>query len=154
MNSSAKIVSITSTPAGVERHPETHYARTPVAEVTLLEKRGLKNDLKGKGGVRQINVMRAETLAELATEGFKTAPGEMGEQLVIAGLAPEAFTEGTTLQIGDSAVIRIGIERKGCDRFEAIQGRTKESAAGRLGILAQVVAGGVIRVGDKVLSRE
>jgi len=40
--------------------------------------------------------------------------------------------------------------RHGCERFEAIQGRPREQAAGRLGVMARVVVGGPIRVGDPV----
>ena len=146
----AQIVSIAYTPRDVERRPTDHYARVPVEWATLVEQKGIAGDVKGSGGARQLNVMRAETLAELAAEGRKAGPGEMGEQLVIAGLDPAAFVEGTRLQLGDSAVIEVGIPRTGCARFEYIQGTTKQSVAGRLGVLARIVAGGEVAVGDKV----
>jgi MOSC domain-containing protein YiiM len=147
----AQIVSIAFTPRGVERRPADRYARVAVERVTLVEQRGIEGDLKGSGGSRQLNVMRAETLAELAADGRQTGPGEMGEQLVIAGLDPAALTEGTRLQLGQSAVIEVGIPRTGCGRFEFIQGTTKQSVAGRLGVLARVVVGGDVAVGDAVV---
>ena len=146
----AHVASIAYTPRGVERRPADRYARVPVERATLVEGKGIADDLKGSGGARQLNVMRAETLAELAAEGRQTGPGEMGEQLVLAGLDPAALTEGTRLQLGESAVIEIGIPRTGCDRFESIQGTTKQSVAGRLGVLARVVVGGEVGVGDAV----
>jgi MOSC domain-containing protein YiiM len=146
----AHVVSVAYTPRGVERRPTDRYARVAVERVTLVEQRGIEGDLKGSGGSRQLNVMRAETLAELAAEGRNTGPGEMGEQLVIAGLDPAAFAEGTRLQLGESAVIEVGIPRTGCGRFEYIQGAAKQSVAGRLGVLARVVAGGEVAVGDDV----
>ena len=147
----AQIVSIAYTPRDVERRPTDHYARVPVERATLVEQRGIEGDVKGSGGSRQLNVMRAETLAELAAEGRQTGPGQMGEQLVIAGLDPASFAEGTRLQLGKSAVIEVGIPRTGCNRFESIQGTTKQSVAGRLGVLARVVAGGEVAVGDAVV---
>jgi len=146
-----RVVSIAYTPRGVERRPTDHYARVPVERATLVEQRGIDGDLKaaGNGGSRQLNVMRAETLAELAAEGRKTAPGEMGEQLVVTGLDPAAFAEGTRLQLGASAIIEVGIPRAGCGRFEYIQGAMKQSVAGRLGVMARVVVGGAIAVGDE-----
>jgi MOSC domain-containing protein YiiM len=146
----AHVVSIAYTPRSVERRPTDRYARMPVEWATLVEQRGIAGDLKGSGGSRQLNVMRAETLAELAAEGRKTGPCEMGEQVVIAGLDPAAFTEGTRLQLGDSAVIEVGIPRTGCARFEYIQGMTRQGVAGRLGVLARVVVGGDVAVGDEV----
>jgi MOSC domain-containing protein YiiM len=94
--------------------------------------------------------MFAETVAELEAEGFHTAPGELGEQIVIAGLAVESRVARKQLQIGDSAVISLGVPRTGCARFEHIQQRSKQSAAGRLGMMACVLVGGEIAVGDRV----
>ena len=146
-----KVVSIVYTPRGVERRPTEHYARVPLDRATVVEGRGIAGDVKGRGGSRQLNVMRAETLAELAAEGRKTGPGEMGEQLVIAGLDAADFVAGTRLRLGAEAVIELGIPRTGCDRFEHIQETTKQSVAGRLGVLARVVAGGEVAVGDEVV---
>lgn len=145
-----RIASIAYTPRDVERRPTDHYARVLLDRATLVDQKGIAGDVKGSGGARQLNIMRAETLAELATEGRKTGPGQMGEQLVIAGLDATAFTEGTRLQLGESVVIEIGIPRTGCARFEYIQATTKQDVAGRLGVLARVVAGGDVTVGDAV----
>jgi MOSC domain-containing protein YiiM len=144
------IVSIVHTPCGVERRPTDHFARVSVERAALVEGRGIEGDLKGTPGQRQLNIMRAEALAELAAQGRKTGPGEMGEQIVLAGLDPGHFAEGVKLRLGDSAVIEIGIPRTGCDRFEYIQGIPKKSVAGRLGVMARVIAGGEIAVGDAV----
>jgi MOSC domain-containing protein YiiM len=146
----AKLVSITITPVGVERQPATHYAREAVSRADLIEQRGIDSDLKGKGGARQINLMRAETIAELAAEGCKAAPGELGEQVVISGLPGESFQPGARLRIGHDAMLEIVKPRTGCDRFEAIQGRPRQSVSGRLGVLARVVQSGAIAVGDPV----
>ena len=145
------VASIAYTPRGVERRPTDRYARVPVETATLVEGKGITGDLKGSGGARQLNVMRAETLAELAAEGRQTGPGQMGEQLVLAGLDPAALAERTRLRLGETAVIEIGIPRTGCGRFESIQGATKQSVAGRLGVLARVVVGGDVAVGDEVV---
>ena len=150
----AHVASIAYTPREVERRPTDHYARVPVERAMLVEQKGIAGDMKGRGGARQLNVMRAETLAELAAAGRKTSPGEMGEQLVIAGLDPAAFTEGTRLQLGDTAVIEVGIPRTGCVRFEYIQGTARQSVAGQLGVLARVVTGGEVAVGDEVVVLE
>jgi len=97
--------------------------------------------------------MSAEILAELAREGFMTGPGQMGEQLVIAGLNFSTLAAGTRLQLGQAAggaVIEFVKNRTGCERFEHIQGRPRETVAGRVGFMASVVSGGRIKVGDPV----
>jgi MOSC domain-containing protein YiiM len=114
---------------------------------------GLAGDSKALP-TRQLNVMFAEVLAELAAEGFLTAPGQMGEQLVLAGVGPANRAAGTRLRLGESAVIEIVKPRTGCSRFVSIQGKTLDEAAGRLGVLAQVIVGGPVRVGDPVTTVE
>jgi MOSC domain-containing protein YiiM len=94
--------------------------------------------------------MSQDVLAQLAGEGFQTGPGQMGEQMVIAGLRVESLNEGDRLHIGPAAVLEVMKLRYGCDRFQAIQGRSPDTVDGRLGILARVLTGGPVRVGDEV----
>jgi len=146
----ARVASIVFTPRDVAvRKPQDCYARVAVERVRLVEFQGIHGDAKGGAGDRQLNIMLAESLAELGGEGFKAGPGELGEQIVIAGLEPAALVEGARLRIG-SAVIEIGIPRTGCARLEMIQGKPRQSAKGRLGVMARVVTGGVVAVGDAV----
>ena len=145
---SAHVVSIVYRPKNTGR-PQDRYERVPVERVRLVEFRGIDGDMKGSSKSRQLNVMLAETLAELGTEGFRVAPGEMGEQIVLSGVDPATLVEGARIRLG-AAVIEVGIPRTGCDRFEMIQGKPRELAKGRLGVLASVVKGGEVAVGDEV----
>jgi MOSC domain-containing protein YiiM len=94
--------------------------------------------------------MLAEFVSQLQAEGFRAAPGELGEQIVLAGLDPGSLAEGVRLRLGKSAVIEFINLRTGCSRFEHIQGRPKTSVAGRLGFMARVIQGGEIALGDEV----
>lgn len=144
----AHVVSIVYRPKSTGR-PQDRYERVPVARARLAEFKGIVGDQKGGSTKRQLNIMLAETLAELATEGYKVGPGEMGEQIVLAGLAPAALAQGARLKLG-GAVVEIGILRTGCARFEMIQGKPRALSKGRLGVLATVVSGGEVAVGDAV----
>lgn len=144
------LVSIVYSPEDREARPADRYSRVPLERTTLIVNHGIIGDRKGGSGDRQLNVMHAEVLTELQADGFKAAPGQLGEQLVIAGIEPSAMTMGTRLRIGETAVIEVNIPRTGCGRFEHIQGKLKSQAAGRLGVLATVTTGGAIAVGDEV----
>ena len=144
-----EIASIVYKPAGQGPDPATHYLRVSVAQAELVAGRGIKGDLKGTPN-RPLNIMSAETLAVLAREGFKTEPGQMGEQLVFSGLDVNSLAAGDRVQIGDAAVVEIIKPRTGCDRFEAIQGRSPSLVQGRLGMMARVVVSGAIRAGDSI----
>lgn len=144
-----EIASIVYKPAGLGEDPATHYLRVSVTDAELVAGRGIQGDLKGVAN-RPLNIMAAATLGALAAEGFQTGPGQMGEQLVFAGLDVDALAPGDRVQIGAEAVVEILKPRTGCDRFEAIQGRPASTVQGRLGMMARVVAGGPIRVGDSL----
>ena len=162
------VVSIVYTPASVpDLRPGERYARVSAGRVRLVEGHGIEGDAKGGPGRRQVNLMAAETLEELSAEGFKTGPGEMGEQIVVAGIDPRTVAVGTRVRVGiagvpaaalapgvrlqlGGAVVEVTLPRTGCDRFERIQERPKQSVQGRLGVLARVVSGGEVAVGDEV----
>ena len=149
-SSMPRVASIVFTPRDVEiRKPQDRYARVAVERTRLVEFQGIEGDAKGSSGDRQLNIMLAEMLAELALEGFQTAPGAMGEQIVVAGLDPASLVVGARMKLG-AAIIEIGIPRTGCARFEMIQGKPKQAAKGRLGVMARVIKGGEISVGDLV----
>ncbi len=73
----------------------------------------------------------------------------MGEQIVVAGIDPVAMVPGARLKLRD-AVIEVAELRTGCARFEMIQGRPRGDVKGRLGVIAVVVTGGEVAVGDAV----
>src|SRR4051812_15633157 len=99
-----QLVSIVHTPEGIDPRPPDHYARVPLETTTLEAGSGIVGDRKGAGRARQLNIMAAQTLKQLRVEGFRTSPGEMGEQLVIAGIEIDPLPAGTRLRIGAEAV--------------------------------------------------
>lgn len=144
----AHVVSIVYRPKGTNR-PQDRYERVPLDRAQVVANYGIEGDRKGGSTDRQLNVMHAEQLAELSAEGFKVAPGEMGEQVVVAGLDPTALVAGARVKLG-AAVIEVVEPRTGCARFEKIQGKSRRDAAGRLGVIARVIEGGELAVGAAV----
>jgi len=145
----AHIASIAFSPPTGEPRPDDRYHRVAATTARLVVDLGLEGDRKSKGGRRQINVMSAATLAQLAEEGFTTCPGAMGEQIVLEGIDVDALAEATRIRLGESAVVEVTYPRTGCDRFQHIQGKHKKLVRGRLGVMVRVIAGGRIAVGDR-----
>lgn len=146
----AHLVSIAIKPPEREHRPADHYTRVSVERAVLEAERGIVGDAKASRGKRQLNVMLVEMVEQLRAEGFRTAPGELGEQLVISGLSPELAAPGVRLRLGDRAVILLGELREPCDRFARIQGSPEEIVIGRIGYMARVLVGGEIAVGSPV----
>lgn len=126
------------------------YTRVPLTQTRLVADYGIEGDAKGGTTGRHLNIMSAEVLDELAREGFGTAPGKMGEQLILFGVEVDSLPPGTRLQIGTDACVELMEPRTGCGKFERHQGKLRQEATGRMGMMARVVEGGVIAVGDSV----
>lgn len=150
---SAQIESIVYKPTDAPKKPSDHFSRVALSRAMLIENYGIEGDSKGGHPRRQLNLMCAETLDQLAADGFKASPGWMGEQLIIRGLPVNIndLKEGTTLSLGVDAIIEVTGARSGCERFESIQSKSRDLAAGRMGIMARVITGGAIAVGDPVV---
>lgn len=129
------------------------FIRVPVDAVEVVEDFGILGDQKArKGSVRQVNVLSAEWLATLTPLGYRTKPGEMGEQLIVAGFRVEELLKGDRFRIGDDVVLEITKPRTGCSRLEHSQGKPLREFQPAIGMLARVITGGRIAVGDPVVA--
>lgn len=149
-----KIVSIVYRPLD-RPYPEGRkgdFIRVPLAEARLVEGHGIDGDAKAGGRPdRQLNVLSREWLETMAGRGFRGAPGEFGEQLIVSGLDLDSLQPGARLRVGDEAVIEMSQPRHGCERLKAAQNDLDARPLGTIGILARVITGGTIRVGDGVV---
>jgi sulfite oxidase len=92
-----------------------------------------------------------ETLGELRAEGWPVQPGELGENLTVAGLAAGALGPGVRLTVGDveleiskacdPCTILFGLPYVGTERGPAFL----RALTGRRGWFARVVRGGTVR---------
>ena len=144
------VTSIVYKPAGTVSDQKDQYLRIPLNSARLVDGYGIEGDRKGGNPKRNLNIMSYETLEALREEGFSTLPGQMGEQIVIKGLDVGQLAEGDQLQIGDHTCVEVVNHRTGCQRFEHIQGKSPQLAAGRMGVMAKVVTGGMISIGSSV----
>jgi MOSC domain-containing protein YiiM len=143
-----ELVSIVFKPAGHEPNPDG-YTRIATGCAQLVAGHGIVGDLRG-GGRRHINIMTQATVSALGDEGFFAAPGQLGEQLIVAGVDVDALPVGSRIRIGETACIELTEPRTGCAKFERHQGRSRNEVAGRIGMMACVVETGPIQVGDPV----
>lgn len=124
------------------------YHRRPLDQALLIVGYGIEGDRKGGHPKRNLNIMDQEMLDLLAAEGYPTAPGVLGENLIVAGVDISAQPEGSRLRIGPQAVIEVVRLREPCYKLTALDPRMPDSVIGRVGVMARVVVGGAIRVGD------
>ncbi len=109
--------------------------------------------------LRQVHLIHAELHAELRGAGFNLSAGQMGENITTEGIDLLGLPTGTRLRFGDEAIIAITGLRNPCAQLDQIQAGLMAAVLGRdaqgnlirkAGVMAVVVAGGLVRPGDAI----
>jgi len=133
-----------------------------VSQLTITAK-GVEGDYnkwrteKAKGDPDQaVLLLTEELLAQLREEGWPVQPGDLGENLTLAGLSYDGLTPGTVLRLGE-VVLQVS---KACDPCTVLYTlpyvgveRGPEFLRvmnGRRGWYARVLHGGLVRSGSPV----
>ena len=134
--------------------PSTMMRKPPVAEIELRAGEGVRGDIHAGRGDRQVTVLPAEVLDALHAEGFAVAAGDMGENLVLRGLAAEAYQPRAVLALGDGAKVEITEQRKPCRELEDIAPGLLKATVRRCGYFGRVIDGGRVTAGTSVTVAE
>lgn len=139
---------------GIPKHPVSRLGVTP---------EGVDGDFnrwrteKASGDPDQaVLLLEEETLRALRAEGWPVRPGDLGENLLVAGLPAGALRAGARLRIGEvvlelskpaePCVVLYSLPYVGIERGPAFVRALK----GRRGWFARVVRGGTIRPDSQV----
>lgn len=154
----------------------THTMRKAnTARIELIEGLGIRGDAHmgmtvkhrsrvaidpSQPNLRQVHLIHAELLDELASAGFVLEPGRMGENITTRGLDLLALPAGTKLRIGESAIIEVTGLRNPCLQLNdiapglmnAVLDRDVEgNVIRKAGVMGIVIAGGDVKPGDSIL---
>lgn len=138
--------------AGLGVDGDAHFGRT-VQHLSRVAKDPSAPNL------RQVHLIHAELFAELADKGFTVAPAQLGENITTRGIDLLGLSAGTRLRLGSDAVIEITGLRNPCRQIDALakglMAATLDKAADgslirKCGVMAIVVTGGTVTVGDGV----
>lgn len=117
-----------------------------VESAEVVEGLGLRGDRHAIAeSTRQILLIEGETLGEL-----KLNPGQVKENITTRGIRLMNLERGQKMQVGDETVLEITKACTPCGRMDEIRSGLQSQLAGRRGILARALRGGVIRVGDTI----
>jgi MOSC domain-containing protein YiiM len=109
--------------------------------------------------LRQVHLLQAELLDELSAQGFRVAPGTIGENITTRGIDLLLLPRGAVLTIGDTAKVEITGLRNPCHQLDAYQSGLMAAVLGRdtegnlvrkAGVMGIVVASGAVRAGDVI----
>jgi MOSC domain-containing protein YiiM len=149
-----RVVSINRSNGGVPKEP---VDEAPVTEVGLAGDR--HEDTRCHGGPdRAVVVYSLEVIQSLQQEGHPIRIGSAGENLTLAGLDWDSIVPGIHLDIGAVKLLLT----KYCTPCYKISGSFLNGGVARISqkehpgwsrVCARVIAGGTVRVGDRVDAR-
>jgi MOSC domain-containing protein YiiM len=109
--------------------------------------------------LRQVHLIHAELIDELAAAGFRVAPGAMGENVTTRGIDLLGLPTGALLRLGTEALIEVTGLRNPCRQLNDFQpglmnATLDRDADGNLirkaGVMAVVLAAGEVKPGDAI----
>ena len=124
--------------------------KTPVPEAELVVGSGILGDAHAGPGLRQISLLALESFASMPAESGPLAPGDFAENLTTRGIHLLSLPVGTRVLVGPSALLEISQHGKRCHSGCQIAQRVGTCVMPREGVFATVIAGGVVRPGDRL----
>jgi MOSC domain-containing protein YiiM len=117
----------------------------PQPSLRAIADLGLEGDLHARqGNARQVLFMDEETLA-----AFGLSAGSVRENITTRGIELKTLAPGMRLR-ASGAVFEITQPCSPCDLIEDIRPGLRAAMEGQRGVLARVVEGGELRVGDGI----
>lgn len=149
------------------------FSKQVVDSLTLIAREGIEGDAHrgvtvrhrsrvaadpAQPNLRQVHLIHAELIDELAAKGFAIGPGDMGENILTRGIDLLTLPRNALLHIGN-AVLRVTGLRNPCKQLNdfapglmsAVLDRASNgSLIRKAGIMAVVDQGGQIIIGDRI----
>ena len=119
---------------------------TPVQDAVAISDFGLEGDRHAmKGTARQVLLADVETL-----QIHGLAPGIIKENITVEGVELSSVDAGQVVFIGDQVTLEVTGPCMPCSRMDEIRSGLQQELNGRRGVLAMVLNGGALKVGDPV----
>ena len=161
---------VAPTIVAVSRCRQHGFAKQPEPAIHLIAGEGVEGDAHrgttvqhlyqvrrdpSRPNLCQVHLFAAEMLAELAGKGYGLQPGEIGENILTAGLDLLALPQGTLLYLGAEAVVEVTGLRTPCSQIDGYRAGLQKHLWGprdakgkrtrRAGVMGIVLQGGEVR---------
>lgn len=124
--------------------------KTSVASVDLKENHGIVGDAHAGEWHRQVSLLAIESVEKMQRLGLAVDSGDFAENITTRGIDLPSLPIGARLALGE-AVVEVTQIGKECHDRCAIYKMAGDCVMPREGIFAQVVRGGTVRPGDKLV---
>jgi MOSC domain-containing protein YiiM len=133
----------------VNTNANKEFKKLPRTEARLVKDFGLEGDRHAGRPGRQVSILDAETVAELAGLGMPVAPGILGENITVEGVPVMQLPAGMRMRVGE-AELEVTGDRPACRELLGVHPGALRALVGRTGKMARVVRGGTVRPGDPI----
>ncbi len=134
-------------------------AKTPVAQVLLIEGYGLESDAHAGGDpLKQVSLLSIESIKKqeecdrAGKSVFGLSAGDFAENITTENIDLVSLRVGDKLKIGNEVLLEISKVGKDCHKRCAIYYKLSDCIMPREGIFAKIIRGGKVGVGDSVVS--
>lgn len=129
--------------------------KTPVPEAFLVAGEGLEEDAHRGFAHRQVSLLMIESIEEQRARLGERAkgliePGAFAENITTRGLDLLSVKVGEEMAAGEGIRLRVTQIGKECHTHCAVYHLTGDCIMPILGIFCEVLAGGTLRVGDRI----
>jgi len=100
---------------------------------------------------RQVSLLAVESIDKMKQMGLEVSHGDFAENITTKGINLLSFPLGAYLKIGDDVLLRVSQIGKVCHDRCAIYYQAGDCVMPKEGIFAEVITGGKIKAGDKIL---
>ena len=168
-----QISSTTGSVLAVCKKAEPGIPKLQVDAIHLLENFGVEGDYHAgefvrhrylakkdptRPNIRQVLIIDTTILSYLGSQGMHLKPGWMGENIILDGISVMTLPLGTQLEIGE-AKVEISEIRNPCYQLdemhpgvlEAVNTSGPSPDQRNAGLMARIIQGGWIRLGDVVI---
>jgi molybdopterin adenylyltransferase len=128
--------------------------KTNIQSCALLKDFGLEGDAHGGPWHRQVSLLANESIEKMRSMGLDVSYGDFAENITAEGLDLVHLPIGTTIQIGNSVILRVTQIGKECHERCAIYYQAGDCVMPREGIFAEVLNEGEVKVGDEIVIAE
>ncbi|MEE3142493.1 MAG: MOSC domain-containing protein, partial [Chloroflexota bacterium] len=98
-----------------------------------------------EGNIRQVLFMDKETL-----DNLELTPGQIKENITTSGADMSQAQPGQVFSIGNEVKMEVVGDCEACGKMEEIRPGLWDKLNGRRGMLAMVINGGTLKVGDPI----
>jgi MOSC domain-containing protein YiiM len=127
--------------------------KLPVQSAECIVDKGIKGDVHGTGGIRQISFLSEISVNKMRQQGIELDPGDFAENITFDGFGVEDVKIGDVIDCGS---IRFEVTKIGKECHDGcwIKHKVGDCIMPREGFFVKVVNGGTIKENDEIILKK